>query len=667
MNNRFYLRLAAQNLRKNRQFYLPYLLTIIGTVASFYMLSAAADPKNLQDITGFSAVTEIMVLGVVVIALVSGFFLLYTNSFLMKQRGREFGLYSILGMSKNNITRTLFWETVYTAFLGIGGGLLTGVVFNRLMMMLLDRITGMERNIPAIYGSAAVQTAAVFACFLVLTFLINSGRVHLNQPVALLRGKSVGEREPKARWLLALLGLATLGGGYYIAITTQSVLAAIFSFFIAVLLVIAGTFLLFLTGSTAILKLLRGRKRYYYKTRHFIAVSGLLYRMKRNAAGLAVICILSTAVLVMISSTVSLYTGMEDILNGSYPRRVMAHVSSFEPELWQPDGEAILGYVREQGFHPENVQEYSVLGTSGLLVDGGFICDQDTEASAWEIGNNVEMLYLVSTAEYAAVIGETVQLQNGEALIKSPDGLRGEIDVFGHKLTVTGEIPEGELTRFLEHSFTAVRTTVFVVTQEDYAALYTLQKEAYGENASETELHINFDLPESEDAEAACGAMRESLNVPENVGWGSRIGYRDASEQDYRSMFGGLLYLGMFLSVLFLAGTVLIIYYKQISEGYEDQNRFEIMQKVGMSRPEIAGAIRSQMLLVFFLPLGTAVLHMAVACPLIIRLLRAFSFTNTTLFFICVGVSIAVFALIYTLVYAITARTYYGIVSREGA
>ena len=678
MNNRFYLRLAAQNLRKNRKFHLPYLLTIIGTVASFYMLSAAADPEGIQNMTGFSAVQEILRLGAVVIGLVSAAVLLYTNSFLMKQRSREFGLYSILGMSKNNITRTLFWETVYTAILGIGGGLLTGVIFNRLMLMLLSRIIGVEKTIPSLYGAVAVRTALIFACFLLATFVINSGRVHLNQPVALLREKSAGEREPKARWLLALLGAVTLGGGYYIAITTVSPLRAILLFFVAVLLVIAGTFLLFLTGSTAILKFLRSRKRYYYKTRHFIAVSGLLYRMKRNAAGLAIICILSTAVLVMISSTVSLYSSIEEQIDEAFPREVMVYVRSFEPEKWQPDAETILGYALDSGFHPDNVQTYEILGTSGLLVDGGFSSDQNSpfysSLDDYEKLSRIENIFILTPENYLSACGESISPEAGQVWMYNDDGLEGDVDFFGHTLTVVGALEENDFIRFTERgsSFNGVKTTMLVVTEEDYEALYALQKAAYGEYASETEVHVNFDLPYDLPADVSGRYIQSALSdgfirdcSELGVAHTHNISERESTEMDYRSLYGGLLYLGIFLSVLFLAGTVLIIYYKQISEGYEDENRFEIMQKVGMSRPEIAGSIRSQMLLVFFLPLGTAMLHMAVASPMIVRMLRSFSFTNTTLFLLCVGASVAVFALIYTAVYAVTAKTYYGIVSRD--
>lgn len=665
MSNRFYPRLAAQNLQKNSRFYLPYLFTVMGASAAFYMLLTTVDPRGIQSLkTGeFGALSAILEIGIVVVALVSGAFLLYTNSFLMKQRGRELGLYSILGMSRKNLTHMLFWETVYTALLGIGGGLIAGAVFDRLLLMLLGRIVGVGIPETLIYGGCLWKTAALFAVMLLVIFFINSGRVGFSRTAELLRSGSAGEREPKARWLLALLGAACLGGGYYIAITTQSVLQAITLFFAAVLLVIAGTFLLFLAGSVAILKLLRRRKRYYYQTRHFIAVSGLMYRMKRNAAGLAIICILSTAVLVMLSSTVSLYTGIEDLVSASYPRQVMTYVSSYDPELWQPDAEAALDYVREQGYHPENVQIYRCLGTAGLRTETGYSCDREVSITAWESTEMVDMLYILPAEDYAAVTGQAAALRDGQALVRSRSGLGQTFDVFGKTLSVVGEVAAGEITDRFESVYSIYGVTVLVVTEADFQTLYALQAEGYGDYQSYVEVNLNYDLPADEDAAASLAAVREGYALYDRD-CATSFDTQDGVAESYRLLFGGLLYLGLFLGVLFLAGTVLIIYYKQLSEGYEDQDRFEILQNVGMSHREISGAIKSQMLLVFFLPLGTAVLHMAAACPIIVRVLRGFNFTNLGLFLGCVGVCVAVFAAIYAVVYAVTARTYYRIVSR---
>lgn len=660
MDKRFYPRLAAQSLRKNRAFFRPYLLALMGAVAGFYMMATTKRTDCVAGLSEFASLEVVLNLGLIVVGIVSAFFLLYTNSFLRKQRGREFALYAVLGMSKRNIARMLFYETVYTALLGVGGGLSAGIVLDRLLLMILCRLVGVAYTGPLVYGDCAALCALFFTALLFLVFFVNLGRVGLSQPAALLYAGNIGEREPKARWLLALLGLALLGAGYYIAITTKAPLAALTMFFIAVLLVIAGTFLLFLAGSVTLLKLLRKNKRYYYKTRHFVSVSTLMYRMRRNAAGLAIICILSTAVLVMISSTVALYAGIQDIIGARYPRQVMAMAAGRDIEITSED---MLQSAEDAGFHPQNVMTYRALVTSGLLTDEGFSCDQTVMASGWEVENGVKQLLIMPAPDHAALTGAAVELAPGQMLASSRYAeLPESLHVFGLPMTVVGQAEPNAAIRAFESDYAAVDTVVLVVTEADLMTLYETQKEAYGRYASTIGYHANFDLPAGEDADACVQAVHDGVIHIGNATT-TNIGSVDGVELSMRTLFGGLLWLGLFLGALFLAGTVLIIYYKQVSEGHEDRERFDILQKVGMTRPEVAGAIRSQVLLMFFLPLVTAVLHMAVASPMLLRLLRGFQFTNTALFLWCVGVSAAVFALIYTAVYASTARTYYKIVS----
>ena len=660
MNKRFYPRLAAQNLRKNRVFFRPYLLALMGVVAGFYMMASTTHVESVAGLEEFASLEVVLNLGVIVVGVVSAFFLFYTNSFLMKQRGREFALYAVLGMSKRNILRMLLHETIYTALLGIVGGLIAGIVFDRLFLMILCRLVGVSYTGPLVYANCAALTAALFMVLLFFILLINGGKIGLSQPVALLYAKNTGEREPKARWLLALLGLALLGAGYYISITTQSPLQALLLFFIAVLLVIAGTFLLFLAGSVTLLKLLRKNKRYYYRTRHFISVSTLMYRMKRNAAGLAIICVLSTAVLVMISSTVTLYAGIQDTISARYPRQVMAMAAGRDIEITSED---ILQSAEDAGFHPQNVMTYRALETSGLLTESGFSCDQTVMADGWNVETGVKMIFLLPISDYETLTGESLELADGKMLIWSRyTALPPSMDVFGLPMSAVGEAVQNAAIRAFESNYAAVDSVVLVVTEADFMTLYETQKEAYGAYASEIEYHTDFDLPAGEDADACVQAVHDGV-IRIGSATTTNIGCRVKAETSVRQLFGGLLWLGIFLGVLFLAGTVLIIYYKQVSEGYEDRERFVILQKVGMTRPEVASVIRSQVLLIFFLPLGTAVLHMAAATPMILRLLRGFQFTNTAMFLWCVGTCAAVFALIYTAVYALTAKKYYKIVS----
>jgi putative ABC transport system permease protein len=668
MNKRFYARLAAQNIQKNGKFYKPYLLTIVGTVAAFYMMSATTDPAGVIGLNNgsFAALETILNLGVIVVGLVSAAFLLYTNSFLQKQRGREFGLYSILGMSKKNITHMLLWETVYGAILGVGGGLVVGVLFNKLMLLLLCRVTGLSMAGPFVYGRCLIVTAVVFMALLLIIFLINSGRVHVSQTVTLLRSRSSGEREPKARWFLALLGLGCLGAGYYIAIATTSPLQALLLFFVAVLLVIAGTFLLFLAGSVAVLKLLRKNKRYYYQTRHFVAVSGLMYRIRRNAAGLAILCILSTAVLVMVSTTTSLYGGMEDMLDTAYPWDVEVYCATDAPETWSPDMDSVLDYVTSQGYHPENIQSYRLLSVSGLAVDGGFSTDLTALSYGWEV-DGVSAIFLVPASDYGAVIGQEIDLAEGEVVLSGYEG--DTVNMLGLTLDVVGTLPDSVLTEMFTAGYAMVDTVTAVVSEADFYRIFALQQAVYGDAASWIQSCCHFDLPAGEDMAACEAAARTALNALVETGAVTDYGgdNRVEKKESLLNFYGGLLFLGIFLGLLFLGCTVCIIYYKQMSEGYEDQGRYEILQKVGMSQKEIAQSIRSQVLLVFFLPLGTAVLHTVVACPMLLRLMKALYLSNVSLFLVCAAISVGVFTLIYTLVYTVTAKTYYRLVSPSAA
>ena len=659
MNKRFYPRLAAQNLRKNRTFFRPYLFAVVGVVAGFYMMATTTHMESIAGLADYGSLEAILNLGLVVIGIVSAFFLFYINSFLMKQRGREFALYAVLGMSKRNIARMLFHETINTALIGIGGGLIAGIVFDRLFLMILCKLMRIIYTGPLVYGDRAALTAMFFVMLLLLVFFINLGKIGLSQPVALLYAKNTGEREPKARWLLALIGLLCLGAGYAISITTRSPLQALLLFFIAVLLVIAGTLLLFLAGSVTLLRLLKKNKRYYYRTRHFVSVSTLMYRMKRNAVGLGIICILSTAVLVMISSTATLYASIQDMISDKHPRQIMAMAVDKENPITSSD---LVESAERAGYHPQNVMTYCGLVTSGLLTENGFSCDQTIEATGWEIENGVKQLLLLPVSDYEALTGETTELADGQMLLRSRHtALPASMEVFGLPMTVVGEAQQNPAVRAFESDYAMVDTVTLVVTETDFQTLYETQKAAYDGYASGIEYHANFDLPAEEDADDCVRKMHDEIVI--RGGGTSDIGTAAAMERSMQTLFGGLLWLGIFLGVLFLAGTILIIYYKQVSEGYEDRERFNIMQKVGMTRPEVAGAIRSQVLLMFFLPLGMAVLHMAAATPMILRLLRTFQFTNTTLYIWSVGICAAVFALIYTAVYAITARSYYKIVS----
>lgn len=658
MDKRFYPRLAWDCLRKNGRFYLPYLLTVAGAVAGFYILATTADLAGLAD---RGDVALIMQLCTVVLGLVCCGFLLYTNSFLMKQRGREFGLYAVLGLDRSNMTRLLAWETVFTALIGVGGGLAAGVLLDRMMLLILAKLTGLPYSGPVVYGMCLLLTAGVFVAVLTLIFLVNAAKVGALRPAELLIMGNVGDKEPKSRWFIALVGVILLGAGYSVAIGQPGLmehveLADILWFFVAVLLVIAGTFALFLAGTVVGLKLLRRWKRYYYQPRHFVSVSGLIHRMGRGAAGLAIICILSTAVLVMVSSTVCLYAGLESNLRHFFNRDVEASFGCEAQMDWDSLLESALETARGAGYHPQNIVRYDRLICSFAWTDG----------ESWE---NAEVLILDEEG-YESLTGQEIALAPDQTLTTVPGDT---LTILNIPLASAGTLglddPAGiYLTGQYREAAIGQGVDLAVVSEETLERLY----DAFGGSFAENEMFsynystyiehcLDFDLLAGEDTDACLKVIRRYVVDRFRA---MDLGFSDGSRAigTYRpelmAAFGSLLFLGLFLGTLFLGGAALLIYYKQVSEGYEDRERFAIMRKVGMDQDLVRRSIHSQILLVFFLPLITAFCHMAAAFPLVARLLEIWDMRDTNLFLLCTLGSAAVFAALYTAVYLLTARVY---------
>ena len=663
MNKRFYPRFAWDCMRKNRRFYTPYLTTVMGAAAGFYMLATTADPRGLADA---GDVRVIMQVCTAVLGLVCAGFLLYTNGFLMRQRGREFGLYSVLGMTRENLARLMLWESVYTLLIGLGGGLFLGALFDRLLLLLLARLMGAALTGPVLYVRCMVLTAGVFGAILLLIFAVNAVRVGLMRPVDLITSQSAGGKAPKARWLIAGAGLILVGAGYVIAIGRPALMQAVETedilwFFIAVLLVILGTFALFLAGTVTGLMLLRRWKGYYYKTRHFIAVSGLIHRMGRNAAGLAIICVLSTAVLVMVSSTVSLYAGLESNVRQSCPRDVMCEFTSGAQTDWDELLDGAVDEIRAAGYHPQNTVRY---------------CFWECR---WEQnGAGGDMVFL-DAAGYETITGRKISLKPGQILTTWPEDtlsvLDMELDAAGHLepddpaavyLGLAGADSQYGRQGTLDgrHLAVAGADTIEQVRRVLQSCLEagsdaSLAFGTYGDHL------IDFDLPAGEDTHA-CRVLVEDHVVkhfrPLEAAFGS--GCRDAGtiRASLMANYGSLLFLGLFLGALFLGGAALLIYYKQLSEGYEDRSRFAVLEQVGMDAGMARKSIRSQILLVFFLPLLTAFCHTAAAFPLVDRMLGIWGMYDTGVFALCTLASAAVFTALYGAVYALTARTYTKIV-----
>lgn len=669
MSRLSYAKLAFENLRKNKSLYLPYILTAVGMGAMFYIMQAITRDEGVDKMYGGSELRLILQLGTVVIAIFACIFLFYTNSFLMKRRKKEFGLFHILGMEKRHIAKMMFWETVIVGAISILGGLAAGIILNKMVVLLLLRITHLE--VPfgfSILGKALRDTAILFLAIFLVTLLYNFYQIQKSKPVELLQSASQGEAEPKARWILAGIGVLALAAGYYIAITTTDPLGAIMLFFVAVILVMIGTYCLFVAGSIAVLKMLRKNKKYYYQTAHFASVSGMIYRMKQNAVGLANVCILSTTVLVMISGTVSLYAGMTNVVERQFPREISVTANEMSET-----GKADLLKMAEETAVEQNVQleGLSTFETLPMMVwKDGEVLQLGNEAM---YKGEVSFFTFITLEDYKKLGGKAEALEENEILVHVLHGDEGEkqYNLQGKNLHIMKYLKECPKELLADEA--AMVGDVYYVVVKDMSVLEeidTIQRQVYQSMSSQKEYEVMFDVSGEVEKEKAYvqGLNKKITSYRETVlRDGTEAWIREADSQAERGeelyvFYGGFLFLGIFLGFVFLLANVLIIYYKQISEGYEDKGRYEIMQKVGMSHKEVKASIRSQILKIFFLPLVTACIHLAAAFPLMNRLLALFGMMDTVKFAICTLITVAVFAVIYGIVYMLTARTYYKIV-----
>jgi putative ABC transport system permease protein len=684
----FYPRLAARSMRSNRRFYVPYLLTVIGTAAAFYIMAAiVADPGSKELASGTANgqvyVSMFMTIGQFVLALFSCIFLLYTNSFLMKRRQKELGLYSVLGMSKLNIAGIMVFESLYIGVIGIGGGLAVGILLHKLVSLLLFRL--MRLPVPfgfSVQPMAILVVVLFFAALILLTLITNLARVGLSKPVELLRGGSVGEKEPRASWLLSLLGILSLGAGYAIAMMVNNAAMAVALYFVAVIAVIIGTYCLFTSVSIAVLKALRRNKRYYYKSNHFISVSGMLYRMKRNAVGLANICILCTMVMVMISGTLSLYLGSEEQVNIYCPADVVVettyYASSNAGEVYDEATDTV-SIEHHRPYDAETMDAWFAdwFAQRGLAPESAKAVEY-FEFTAEAPTGGISRVMAVSAETYAQLTGEAApELARGEALAHIPacyepresfscltsDGGTVELELVGEAKLRASQI----VLNMVAINWTEEDSEIVLVVA-DRAALLELVSSQY--NGSYV-WRGQYDFAASDEAlEAAVedywAASGENSGVDAGYYDVLRIDLRSETERDVYGLSGGFLFLGVFLGIVFLMATVLIIYYKQVSEGYEDNARFDIMRKVGLSEREARRAIRSQILTVFFMPILVAAVHIAFDFKLVVLLLRLFSLTNMGLTALCTLGTLLVFCAVYAVVYALTARSYYRIVRPNG-
>lgn len=673
MHKGIFSRLAKQNIRNNKSTYIPYMITCIFCIAMIYMMEFLRDCPTLdQAVRQADEVRMIVFTGEIVVEIFCIIFLIYSNSFLMKRRQKEIGLYNILGLERNHIGIVMFLETIITSIGSLAGGIATGIIGSKLALLLLLKLL----HIPSVLGFY-ISVKGIFTClfmfgivFLMILFL-NLAKIHLSRPVELLRGNNTGEKEPAAKWLMALIGFICLGAGYYLAVTTESPIKAITIFLLAVILVMAGTYLLFTAGSIVILKFLRRRKSFYYRTGNFISISGMLYRMKQNAIGLASICILSTGVLLMISMTVSIYFGMNDIMLNRYPYDVDMSVTSISEEECQTAIEAFEKAIADNKVPVEkSVEEIYLDIVCSKNGDQILIKPTNTIRNS----DSVLVLSLLDQAEYERLTGISANLNDGEIFAWYPSAVQKDsVTVDEKEFTVKKWMDKNPLTCGED---AVSDNAVLVVTDEDFKKFDEMRTEMYKGVSSapageDLALHLGLDITGSETDKIDFGTpvmetvkdLKKSGGLSENA-W-IISGIRQQEYESYYADNGSLLFIGIFLGSLFLMGTAMIIYYKQISEGYEDQKRFEIMQKVGLSRREVRSSVRRQILMVFFLPLLMAMLHITMAFPMIRRLLLLFGMTNTKLFIGCTAGTVLIFAVVYGLIYLMTARSYYHIVERK--
>lgn len=673
MHKGIFSRLAKQNIRNNKSTYIPYMITCIFCIAMIYMMEFLRDCPTLdQAVRQADEVRMIVFTGEIVVEIFCIIFLIYSNSFLMKRRQKEIGLYNILGLERNHIGIVMFLETIITSIGSLAGGIATGIIGSKLALFLLLKLL----HIPSVLGFY-ISVKGIFTClfmfgivFLMILFL-NLAKIHLSRPVELLRGNNTGEKEPAAKWLMALIGFICLGAGYYLAVTTESPIKAITIFLLAVILVMAGTYLLFTAGSIVILKFLRRRKSFYYRTGNFISISGMLYRMKQNAIGLASICILSTGVLLMIAMTVSIYFGMNDIMLNRYPYDVDMSVTSISEEECQTAIEAFEKAIADNKVPVEKSVEE-------IYLD--IVCSKNGDqilikpANTIRNSDSVLVLSLLDQAEYERLTGISANLNDGEIFAWYPSAVQKDsVTVDETEFTVKKWLDKNPLTCGED---AVSDNAVLVVTDEDFKKFDEMRTEMYKGVSSapageDLTLHLGLDITGSETDKIDFGTpvMEVVKDLKKNGGLSENSwitsGIRQQEYESYYADNGSLLFIGIFLGSLFLMGTAMIIYYKQISEGYEDQKRFEIMQKVGLSRREVRSSVRRQILMVFFLPLLMAMLHITMAFPMIRRMLLLFGMTNTKLFIGCTAGTVLIFVVVYGLIYLMTARSYYHIVERK--
>ena len=675
---RIYPGMAFSNIIKNRRVYLPYMIACTFTAAIYYIICSLGDNSSLTELWGGSIIRSYMNMGQLIVSIFAVIFLFYVNSFLLKRRQSEFGLYNILGMEKRHIAKIIAFETLYTYIVVAVCGTVFGILLDKLIYLILLKMLGAAVPVGFYISGSAIAKSLILTGAIFMLMLLNSIRlIYKARPVELLRSDSAGEREPKAKWALALLGVILLGAGYYIAVTVKNPITAFMLFFAAVVLVIAGTYLLFTAGSIALLKLLRKNKNYYYRTKHFISISSMLYRMKRNAAGLANICILSTMVLVMVSTTMFMYMGSNEMLRIRYPAEFVISASVDDPGA--PEAVSLLDdAISKEGLAGKNGITYRDLSLNTFYDEntGGFTTDPDIyqSSSAVDMLDQISTFVFIPLEDYNRCSGRHMKLDSDSDVLMYYTGSSAALDPASDTITIDGQQFDirHELDSMIRNSniVASINGGCFIIVKDISVIEKILETSAELSGDDQSFISFNYmtDIKgdPKENSDAIGRVYDQALAAIGDLAAGSTVSLqcRSVESVSYTADFTGLFFIGIFLGLLFLMATVLIMYYKQLTEGYEDRKRFEILQNVGMSHTEVRRSINSQILIVFFLPLVTAGIHVAFDFPFIFRVMTLMNLFDKKLFALCTAGCFLAFTVFYIVVYLLTSRLYYRIVRK---
>ena len=639
---KFYLKLALGNIKKNKKLYSSYFISTIFSIALYFIIKTVGNSPTLK---GQDSITMFLNLGGYVIALFSLIFLFYTNSFVIKNRKKEISLYHILGMEKRNVRSMMLLETIVIALISLVSGIVIGMLLSQITSVIILRIIHKSIHFSLIFSiDAFIKTIIIFSIIFFLSLIYNISVVVRSNPIELLKGQNIGEKEPKTKIFLTLLGIIALGAGYYIALSITDPMQAMALFFVAVILVMIGTYCLFTAGSIALLKFLKSRRNFYYQPTHFTSISGLLYRMKQNAIGLANICILCTCVLVTLSSTICLYNGIQDSVDRHcyMDGNIIINNSTHPEQVYQDVKEALKG------------KKYNTLYSLPVYSYNAQLKKNQVKLNTYDY-NNLACVNIVSLEDYNHYnhhLHQNISLDSSEALLYSYENYDYRtITLQGVPFTIKEQIKNRQVQT--NHCYASHNLTIILT--ENTLKQFHLKNQTY---------FIGFN--------ASNKVVKETINKIFDVDYTNSLGenYFLRSQNSFEDekviyeIYSSLLFIGIFLSIMFLVAAIVIIYNKQISEGFKDQNKFEILQNVGMSQKEVKQTIQFQVLIFFFVPLIVAIIHLAFAYPLILRILKGLLQSDKNIYLVSTAGCIIGLVIIYTIVYLMTSKAYYRIVKR---